>query len=96
MKKNLSDKLLEGKIIKKASLDKMLTFDSYLHKIILDLLIDSKKFWDNPLYQEVIRKDRFQNTIPISDATIKYVSIYLGAVYWRKERQLDQVHEETN
>lgn len=94
MESGLKKQLLTGKQIKKTSLDKYLLFDSYLHKIIIDILIDSINFWDNPKYEFELRKHEFKGK-PIDRETVKYISRVLHVVYLRNQAKIIRNEERT-
>lgn len=89
-RKTLKQQLAKKKIIKKASLDRLLTFDSYLHQLILELLLFGIELWNNPMYEQDLRKQDFSERPPIDQDTIKYVSRVLRVVYLKQEIKISE------
>ena len=87
----LLKKMASGKIIKSSTLQKLLTFDSYLHKLLVDLMLDSQDFYENPMYKDEIEKYGFNKQNPISKDSIRFMSMYLRVVYLSKQTHFEPV-----
>lgn len=66
---------------------KLLSYDSALYKAIVDILLDSITFFDNPKYFGKWNRKQYKEC-PITKESAIYISNYLHAIYSNRKRKL--------